>query len=208
MTERICSKCGKSKPETEEFFRRRGTKDRGGLRPDCRECSTARDRAYYAANTGKHKAKCAAYRAANKAKIKAREAAYMATPEGRATRMKHVRRYNQSEAGRLAFVLAAHRRRARIKQVRNDFTAEDWFDILTSFGAECAYCGSTVSITQDHVKAIAVGGPNTKTNVVPACGSCNSRKFVTDMQTWYRAQSFFDAARLDRILTHTLAEVA
>lgn len=43
----------------------------------------------------------------------------------------------------------------------------------------CAYCSNTFSfndLTRDHVKPRALKGEDVWTNVVTACGSCNSRK--------------------------------
>jgi len=43
----------------------------------------------------------------------------------------------------------------------------------------CAYCGKEfkdVHLTKDHIVPVSKGGPNTWTNCVTACVSCNSRK--------------------------------
>lgn len=100
------------------------------------------------------------------------------------------------------------RRRAAKSGVGADLTKDQWHTILDWFGHECAYCGRTGRLTQEHVLALAQGGQHTLRNVVPACLSCNSRKFVTDMETWFRAQVFFDTGRLERILQHLPTEAA
>lgn len=59
----------------------------------------------------------------------------------------------------------------------NDFTAEQWIFILTIYKNRCAYCDKKQKkLTQDHITPLSKDGPNTMTNIVPACGSCNSRK--------------------------------
>lgn len=208
MTERICSKCGESKPETEEFFRRRGTKDRGGLRPDCRDCSIARDRAYYEANLERERARRAAYRARTREQAKVRDQAYAQTPAGKATRKRAVQKYRRTEGGRLVDIQRRQRRRAALASVGADLTKPQWRKIVRWFGRECAYCGATGRLTQDHVVPLHRGGLHTLRNVVPACPSCNSRKHTADMETWYRAQDFFDGNRLIWILVHTAGSSA
>lgn len=208
MSDRICSKCGESKPETVEFFRRRSTPDRGGLRPDCRVCSTARDKAYYTANRDRDRSKRADYRSRTTAQERERYRAWAQTPAGKAARRRAVMAYSKTDAGRLTGVQTQQRRRAAKSGVGADLTKGQWLSILDLFGHECAYCGDSGPLTQEHVLALAQGGLHTLQNVVPACGSCNSRKFVTDMATWYRAQAFFDAGRLARIQQHLLAEAA
>ena len=44
---------------------------------------------------------------------------------------------------------------------------------------ECYYCGRNVgapNLTMDHVVPLVRGGRSTKTNLVPACKECNSKK--------------------------------
>ena len=63
---------------------------------------------------------------------------------------------------------------------RSDFTVtrDAWRDLKRKYGGCCAYCGrKTVLLQQDHIIPISKGGMHTITNIVPACGPCNSRKF-------------------------------
>lgn len=208
MPERTCTKCGETKPETTEFFGRRGTKDRGGLRPDCKVCVSARDRAYVERNADRIRAQRAAYRASLPADVKReRERAYTATEAGREVRRRATRRFNNSDAGRRVFVLAQHRRRAKKAATGSRFTAGEWDACVTYFASSCAYCGAAAKLTQDHVVPLSGGGDHAAENIVPACGSCNSRKFTSDMETWFRAQPFFNAERL-AIITDYSAGVA
>ena len=71
----------------------------------------------------------------------------------------------------------------------------------------CAYCGLHVEgddcrsrLTIDHVRPKAHGGESLRTNLVPACLSCNSSKGSNrDWEAWYVEQSFFCTDRCDRI---------
>lgn len=69
------------------------------------------------------------------------------------------------------------RRRARLMGTpANDFTLADWQAILEHYDQRCAYCGIDSTLSQDHIIPLSRGGPHTISNIVPACGSCNSRK--------------------------------
>lgn len=200
MAERIavrtCSKCRQPKPESEEFFRRRGTKHRGGLRPDCRECTKARDRAYFRDNRDK----VLAYREKNREQIAAYQAAYMpkyyATPRGRATMRRAALKWDMSPRGRRLGALASQRRRARVANLDSTFTADDWALCLDLFEHRCAYCGTDGRMDQDHVVPVERGGPYVATNIVPACISCNSSKTTKPLAEWYPAQLFYSEERL------------
>jgi 5-methylcytosine-specific restriction endonuclease McrA len=68
------------------------------------------------------------------------------------------------------------RRRARLANAPvNDFTAEQWLQLLAEFEGRCAYCPATAT-TQDHLIPLSRGGAHTASNIVPACLRCNSSK--------------------------------
>lgn len=70
------------------------------------------------------------------------------------------------------------RRKARIAQVEDTLTVEQWQKVLRHFEYRCAYCDKDIrdSYTIDHVIPISAGGGNVISNVVCACLSCNSSK--------------------------------
>ena len=72
----------------------------------------------------------------------------------------------------------AQRYRARLRDSCSPgVTAAEWGEILEVFGHACAYClRQDEKLTRDHVEPIARGGRDEYSNLVPACGSCNSRK--------------------------------
>lgn len=75
-------------------------------------------------------------------------------------------------------VMAAHKRNARLRAVRNDLTLEQWFGIKEFYENKCVYCEATDKpLTIDHIQPISKGGEHTASNIVPACKSCNSRKW-------------------------------
>lgn len=76
------------------------------------------------------------------------------------------------------------RRYYRLKNSHNDLTYAQWLEILAAYDYRCVYCPAscpdckkrTHKLTQDHVTPISKGGHHTRSNIVPACGSCNSSK--------------------------------
>ena len=58
-------------------------------------------------------------------------------------------------------------------------TRAEWEAIMAAYGNKCAYCGKkSARLTQDHVVPIIKGGGTTRENIVPACRSCNAKKFT------------------------------
>jgi 5-methylcytosine-specific restriction endonuclease McrA len=69
-------------------------------------------------------------------------------------------------------------RRARKAGVIGVLEVHEWSAVLEQYGNECLGCGTTESISIDHVIPISKGGPNTIDNIQPLCRSCNTRKFT------------------------------
>jgi 5-methylcytosine-specific restriction endonuclease McrA len=74
---------------------------------------------------------------------------------------------------------AEERRRARkAKSPMNDLTTVQWQERLHEYNNHCAYCLAPLGDepTMDHMTPLSRGGDHTLSNVVPACGTCNSKK--------------------------------
>lgn len=68
-------------------------------------------------------------------------------------------------------------RASQLKNTRSDFTFDQWVELLGEFNHSCAYClRSDVKLTMDHMTPLSKGGEHTRSNIVPACKPCNSRK--------------------------------
>lgn len=117
----------------------------------------------------------------NRDKILERQKIYLQTPEGK----------NSQARG------SQKRRAIKNKCHSLPYKPED---ILNLFNGECAYCGSKVKLTLDHFIPITKGGSDVQGNLLPACGSCNSKKHNYDAIEWYKKQPFFDKKRLKQIL--------
>lgn len=77
----------------------------------------------------------------------------------------------------------SHRRAARIRNLPNDFSAEDWQICLDYFGERCAVCGRPpgdgYTLAMDHWIPLTKGGGTTADNMIPLCqgvGGCNNHK--------------------------------
>lgn len=137
-------------------------------------------KAYHAAryatkdNTAE-KARTKAWLAAHPEHVKARSAAYhVANRERRSAQIAEWQRTHRVEKN-----AAGHRRRARSRALPHTLTVEQWKAIVAAYKGRCAYCGvKTERLTQDHVIPVVKGGGYTADNIVPACLTCNDKKFV------------------------------
>lgn len=104
------------------------------------------------------------YHIDNKEKIAIQRKGYLQTEEGKATNQR-----------------GHSKRRARERLLINTLTAKEWEDILEKYNYICAYCGVEFNCEllpeKDHIIPISKGGHNIKENIVPACRSCNAKKY-------------------------------
>lgn len=124
------------------------------------EYQRTRSNQYRKDHPEKVKANQQAWRLANLDRCKAKIAAWRAANPD-AVRLNHARR------------------RARLKGAPvSDLTAAQWKAIQEAADHCCAYCGKRRKgkLTQDHITPLSKGGNHTASNVVPACGPCNSTK--------------------------------
>lgn len=76
--------------------------------------------------------------------------------------------------------------------------------IKEAWSNRCAYCGKPPiddnSLTIDHVKPRCRGGEDRRSNVIPACVSCNLDKGSSqDWLRWYQDQQFYNIENEQRI---------
>jgi len=136
--------------------------------------ANAQNRAWRAANRERFTAHIAAYYQANKEVKQASTRAYYA-----ANREKRLA-YQAAYAAVNPVVIQANRWRYRARKVNapvNDLTASEWREVLEEYGHACAYCGrDDLSLEQDHIYPLSRGGSHTRSNIAPACRSCNAMK--------------------------------
>lgn len=82
------------------------------------------------------------------------------------------------------------------------FSPQSWQQCLTHFNHQCAYCGSTESLEQEHVIPVSRGGHYTPDNIIPACRSCNASKNNKIMQDWFTQHENYSVERMANILKY------
>ena len=94
--------------------------------------------------------------------------------------------------GELLFNLDHLSKRTAKKQFRHD--------IRYAWGGLCCYCRSEKATSLDHVRPRSRGGSDLKSNLVPACRSCQESKGNrTDWYDWFKEQPFFNQNAADLI---------
>lgn len=215
MSERTCTKCGVSYPDSPEYFYSRKLKD-GTYKYwfVCVECEKIRSIEYEKKrywtnrehfinkakkwnrnNPDKHNENERAYYLRNRERLAKEKSEYRAiNPE----KTKEIaRRWNKNHPG--ASTLNNARRRNIKKKLKADLTQNQWIAIQFQFNIACAYCGKDAPLTQDHLTPLVRNGELTASNIVPACKRCNSSKNKIPFRIWYPAQPFYDPEREARI---------
>lgn len=181
---KTCKDCGETKPLSSYYKDKRG---KYGVYARCKPCHGARTKKWSESNPDYY----GKYREENREKLNAYHSAYSKeNPQYKA-------RWAKKNPEKRAVVL--QRRRARQANVVNDFTIGQWNECVAHFDGACAYCGDASPLAQEHVVPVASQGGYTRSNIVPACKTCNSSKNAREMSEWFRAQPFFDKSRLDMI---------
>jgi len=109
---------------------------------------------------------------------KVRAAARLYREEHPGESLERARRYRQTAKGRATAARRDAKRRAILGDTECTLTHEEWEQILERNKHRCYYCGKKLKrLTMDHVVPLSKGGKHTKENIVPACKSCNSRKY-------------------------------
>ncbi|MBA1335850.1 MAG: hypothetical protein HPY66_1668 [Firmicutes bacterium] len=116
--------------------------------------------------------------------------------------------YSKSERGRDVRKVLSEKRRNMEAGLKNYFTADDWATCKNSFINKrgqnvCAYCGiASELLTMDHVIPVISGGGLIRSNIVPACKSCNCSKRENDFSEWYPKQEFYSQEREQKIINY------
>lgn len=107
------------------------------------------------------------------------------------------KRWREANPDRVSYHAQQHR--------DHDVSTAEYNSMLKVFNYQCAYCGMTYDkhkkkyhekLHNDHVDE---DGYNDLRNDVPSCKSCNCGKHESDMEEWYKKQSFFSEEKLEKI---------
>lgn len=77
-------------------------------------------------------------------------------------------------------VILRHLREARKRGRPATLTLKQWLTTLQFFEGKCAYCQEQPYEVLEHFTPLAKGGGTTVDNCVPACHSCNKKKYKHD----------------------------
>ena len=77
------------------------------------------------------------------------------------------------------------KRRAKKKNVKENYTPEDRQITLNVFNYECFNCGKKDNLSIDHHNCLNDGNPLTIDNAVVLCASCNSSKYIKNPEEFY-----------------------
>lgn len=159
-----CSKCGGENTGSHVSY--------------CLGCYNEYKRARYALNREKEVARVMDYNARNYEKFKEKLREYRQKPE-----WKEKRKEWESE-NKTQIKIWDHKKRIKRKNAISDYppiTPDQWIEKVKLFKSCCAYCKKkTKDLEMEHVIPLSKGGPHTIENLVPACKSCNCKKFTTD----------------------------
>ena len=114
------------------------------------------------------------------------------------TAKQYAKKYYQEN--KTKFRLSAARRESIKKSVVSDLSEKEWDEVLVFFDNKCAYCGCGLKMEMEHVIPVDKGGGFTRTNIVPACRSCNRSKTNWLLHEWYKHSSVYDVERLLNIV--------
>ena len=110
---------------------------------------------------------------------------------------------HRTEEGREKSRIAFHKRESMKKKAISTLTVEQWKKCKEYFNYSCAYCGiEGVKLTQDHFIPVSDGGEYARGNIIPSCGTCNSKKRAQSFFKWYPIQRFYDERRESKILNY------
>lgn len=94
------------------------------------------------------------------------------------------RRYRMSEKGAQS---KSRRRTIILESASHDWSLKSWYDCMMWFDLRCVYCKKRPQkLTADHfIPVVSPKFPGTiRSNIVPACASCNSSKREKDPFEW------------------------
>ena len=71
--------------------------------------------------------------------------------------------------------------------------------IKYGWGGLCAYCRCQRATTLDHLKPKSRGGSSLRSNLIPACQSCNHSKGSLNWLEWFQQQEFYNSVAQELI---------
>jgi len=181
-------------PCTSEYFYKNKKNLSDGLYPECKRCSISKSSEWQKDNHEVYKENMRKYN-------------HNPTPKTKQYRKKMViaqiltgyqsewRKNNPDKCKQYASQHRCH-----------DITTTEEDAMLKVFNYKCAYCGMTLEehknkykekLHKDHVDH---EGYNDIRNCVPACKSCNCKKWQHNMKEWYENEKYYNENRYNKII--------
>jgi 5-methylcytosine-specific restriction endonuclease McrA len=197
---KVCQKCGQEYQPT------------GARHKYCTECGPVveatkrrtRNAKWTKANPEKARASTAKWEKENPEKKRASVARwYKANPEKARARLARWRKENpeqkrastakwEKENPEKIAVRGSKRRAFKYANtpISEMLTSTEWLAILAEANGHCAYCDRIAKLTLDHVIPLSKGGKYSASNVVAACGHCNTSKGNKTLKEWTQVQTY------------------
>lgn len=154
---------------------------------------------YHAEHREENKARCKEYNQANKDYIANQRKEHYKTHKEEIN--ERSRAWSKKNIDRV--IERNQRRRAMEANLEHSFTKSEWAECKKFFNHCCAYCGKpSKKLQQDHFVALSKGGGYVKSNILPACKSCNCSKNNKDFFDWYPKQDFYSREREIKLLEY------
>jgi 5-methylcytosine-specific restriction endonuclease McrA len=79
--------------------------------------------------------------------------------------------------------------RARKAGAQGTHGVQEWLEKCELFAWCCAYCGQSRPLSEDHKIPLSRGGSDDISNILPACQSCNSKKYTKTTAEFLRMRA-------------------
>lgn len=208
METKICTKCGRELPATEEYFYKKSAK-KDGLKAYCKDCSKKYHKEWAKNHKDERKEYQTQYKKEWRSSEENKEYENKIRRQHYKTHKKEFAEYfkqkyiKEKQNGNYdKYVMNAQKRLAIKRKLKSTLTLKQWKQIKIKFNNKCAYCGEELPLQQEHFIPLSKGGEYTIHNIIPACRSCNCSKNNKDFFEWYPKQDFYSKEREDFILNH------
>jgi 5-methylcytosine-specific restriction endonuclease McrA len=198
---KVCTRCKKELPRTNEFFNNRG-KAQDGFQPKCRECQSAERKNHYLRNQEAERASAKEYNANNREMLRIKK--YLARLENREERALYAKDYNRENPEVTA--AAAHNRRARELGIPGRVTRFELRELLELQKNICPHCQremvGLVRLTLDHIIPVSrreLNPTGSIENFVWTCWTCNRDKWSSTPEEW--VNRWYEIPEIYKIIT-------
>lgn len=188
---KICNNCEKFFPMNDDYFYIIGN---GKFHSYCKMCASKRASNWLNSNKDRRKASYTKYNNKEDVKLKMRIAAKEQREKGDQKAWRQENKDKIKEYGTYRRMNKTH-----------EFTEEEWKSCKDYFDNSCAYCGISEKEAKEqqgqylHKEHVIHDGSNGLDNCVPACKSCNSKKWTHNFEEWYKSNENYTEERYSKI---------